>query len=68
MAENKLPFAEGALIKRPHVFNGVKYQFWKVRTKIFIESADREIWYAILNCPFVPITIVDGIVVGKTLG
>jgi len=27
MAENKLPFAEGASINRPPMFSGVNYQF-----------------------------------------
>jgi len=38
MAEEKLPFAEGASINRPPLFSGVNYPFWKIKMKIFIES------------------------------
>jgi len=66
MAENKLPFAEGASIHRPPMFSGVNYQFWKVRMKIFIESIDRSIWNAIVNGPYIPMSIVDGVSVIKS--
>jgi len=49
MAEGKLPFGEGASINTPPLFSGVNYQFWKIRTKIFIESLDRGIWDATIN-------------------
>jgi len=49
MVENKLPFAEGAFIHRAPMFNGINYQFWKIRMKIFIESIYQEIWDAIIN-------------------
>ena len=52
MAENKLPFGEGALIHRPPMFSGINYQFWKIRMKIFIESIDQGIWDAIINGPY----------------
>jgi len=44
MAENKLPFGEGASIHRPPMFSGIN---WKIRMKIFIESIDQRIWDAI---------------------
>jgi len=56
-----LPFAEGASINRQPMFSGVNYQFWKVRMKIFIESIDRGIWNAIVNGPFIPMHVVDGV-------
>jgi len=43
MAENKLPFGEGASIHRPPMFSGINYRFWKIRMKIFIESIDQGI-------------------------
>jgi len=67
MTERKLPLVEGALIKRPPMFSGVNYQLWKVRMKIFIKSINSWIWNAIMNGPFVPMTIVDGIVVENPL-
>jgi len=65
MAENKLPFAEGASINRPPMFSWVNYKFWKVRMKIFIESLDRGIWNAIINGPFIPMHVVDGVSTAK---
>jgi len=61
MAMNKLPFTEGASIYRPPIFSGVNYQFWKVRMKIFIESIDRGIWNAIVNGPYIPMTVLNGV-------
>ena len=58
--ENKLPFAEGASIHWPPMFSGVNYQFWKVRMNIFIEFIDRGIWNAIVNDPYIPVSIVNG--------
>jgi len=60
-----MPFVEGASINRPHLFNGVKYQFWKFWMKIFIDSFDRGIWDTIVNGPFVPKTIIDGVTTDK---
>ena len=65
MAENKLPFVEGASINRPPMCSGVNYQFWKVRIKIFIESIDCGIWNAIVNGPFIPMHVVDGVATAK---
>jgi len=65
MTENKLPFAEGACIHRPPMFSGVNYQFWKVRMTIFIESINRGIWNAIMNGPYIPVFVVNGISVAK---
>jgi len=65
MAENKLPFAEGASIHTPPMFSGVNYQFWKVRMNIFIESIDRGMWNAIMNGPYISVSIMNGISVAK---
>jgi len=66
MVENTLPFAEGASIYGPPMFFGINYQFWKVRMKIFVESIDRGIWNAIVNDPYVPMTVVNGMSVPKS--
>jgi len=66
MADNKLPYAEGASIHRPPMFSRVYYQFWKVRMKIFIESIDRGIWNAIVNRPNIPMTLLNGVLVEKS--
>jgi len=65
MAENKLPFAEGASIHRPPMFNDINYQFWKIGMKIFIESIDQGIWDAFINEPYTPKHIVANVQVDK---
>jgi len=65
MAENKLPFAEGTSIHRPPMFSGVNYQFWKVKMKIFIESIDHGIHNAIVNGPYIPMSVVNDVSVVK---
>jgi len=55
MVENKLPFAEGASRHRNPMFSGINYQFWKISTKIFIESIDQGIWNAIMNGPLIEV-------------
>jgi len=65
MAENKLPFAEGASIHIPPMFSGINYQFWNIRMKIFIESIDQGIWDAIINGPYTPTHIVANVQVDK---
>jgi len=59
-------FVEGASIHRPPMFSGVNYQFWKVRMKNFVESIDHGIWNAIVNCPYVLMTVVNGVHVEKS--
>jgi len=54
MAENKLPFAEGASIHRPPMFCCLNYPFWKIRMQIFTESIDKRILDAIVNRPYTP--------------
>jgi len=54
-------FVEGASIHRPPLFTGENYPFWKVRMQIFLESIDRGICDAILNCPFVPTITVNNL-------
>ena len=49
------------------MFSGVNYQFWKVRMKIFIEFIDRGIWKAIVNGPYIPVSVVNGISVAKPI-
>jgi len=65
MTKNKLAFAEGASINRPPMFYDLKYQFCKVRMRIFIESIDRGVWDVTVNRPFVPQAIVDNQYVDK---
>jgi len=61
----KLPFGEGSSINRPPLFCGLNFQFWKVRTKIFVESLDKGIWDAIENGPFISKLENDGVSIEK---
>jgi len=65
MVENKLPFPEGASIRRPPMSNGINYQFWKISMKIFIESIDQGIWDAIINGPYTLMHTVENVQVDK---
>nr|KYP73701.1 hypothetical protein KK1_006349 [Cajanus cajan] len=56
MANNNLPYGEGASIYRHPVFNGENYVYWKIRMRIFIEAIDITVWDAIENGPYIPMT------------
>ncbi|BAT90013.1 hypothetical protein VIGAN_06117300 [Vigna angularis var. angularis] len=47
-------FGEGASTSRPPLFVGENYPFWKIRTRIFLESVDKGIWDVVINGPFEP--------------
>jgi len=66
MVGNKLPFADGASIRKPPMFSRINYQFWKVGMKVFIESIDRGISNAIVNGPYIPMSVVNGVSVVKS--
>jgi len=43
------------------MFSGMNSPFWKGRMKIFIESIDSCIWNAIINGPYIPKHVMNGI-------
>jgi len=47
------------------MFSGISYQFCKIKMKIFIESIDQGIWYAIINGPYTPKHIVENVHIYK---
>lgn len=51
---------EDSSINRPSNFISECYYFWKIRTKIFIESNDVEIWNVVEEGPFIPSITIDG--------
>jgi len=65
MAENNLPFGEGASIDKSPMFYGLNYEFWKVRMRTFIESIDRGVWDSNVNRLYVPKLLVDNVYVDK---
>lgn len=48
------------------MFDGLNYQFWKVRMEIFIESIDHGIWDANVNGPYVSKHTINGESVEKS--
>lgn len=58
---NPTSHVEGLSISRPPFFNGSDYSYWKTRMNIFLQSIDYDLWYIVLEGPFVPTKIVDGI-------
>ncbi|WVZ15533.1 hypothetical protein V8G54_013099 [Vigna mungo] len=61
MASVSQTFGEGAYTNRPPLFAGENYSFWKIRIRIFLESVDKGVWDVVLNGPFEPTKVVDGI-------
>ena len=58
MAE-KFSFGEGACLKKPPLFCGMKYDLWCIRMKFFVESLDRKIWNVITKNSLMPISEND---------
>ncbi|KAG2727786.1 hypothetical protein I3760_01G174400 [Carya illinoinensis] len=65
MANISASFGEGQSSSRPPLFCGDNYSFWKVRMRIFIQAQGREIWKCIVNGPYIPTKVVDGVKVKK---
>nr|KYP34823.1 hypothetical protein KK1_044175 [Cajanus cajan] len=59
MANSNLPYGDGVSIHRPPIFNGENYVYWKIRMRIFIEAIDIDVWDAIENGPYIPMTKDD---------
>lgn len=49
---------EDSSINRPSDFTSECYDFWKIRTKIFIESNDVEIWNVVEEGPFIVLQLM----------
>ncbi|KAG6668099.1 hypothetical protein CIPAW_01G148100 [Carya illinoinensis] len=65
MANIAASFGEGQSSSRPPLFCGDNYSFWKVRMRIFLQTQGREIWKCIVNVPYIPTKVVDGVKVKK---
>ncbi|KAG2665985.1 hypothetical protein I3760_15G034000 [Carya illinoinensis] len=65
MANISALFGEGQSSSRPPLFCGDNYSFWKVRMRIFLHAQGREIWKCIVNGPYIPTKVVDGVKVKK---
>ena len=60
-ANNNSVFKDGGSRKKPPLFYGEYFDFWKIRMKAHLEAQGEEIWDAVQNGPFVPVTVVNGV-------
>lgn len=58
MVTNNALFLEGQSIVRPPMLNGVSFDSWRDRMKIFLQSRDIKFWYIVNEVPY-KATIVD---------
>ena len=58
-------FNSRAFLSTPHLFNGDRFELWKDKFKVFIQSFYIELWETIISCPFVPTQHVNDEVVDK---
>ena len=54
-------FRVGGNNNKPPLFCGEYFDFWKIRMKAHLESQGKDVLKAVLEGPFVPTTIVNGI-------
>lgn len=47
-------------LNTPSPFNGDRFELWKDKFKIFIQSFDLELWETIINGPFIPTHYTNG--------
>ena len=55
--ENSLD--KGQSTNRPPSFNGINYNYWKNRMRIYIQSVDYELWRIIVSGPKTPTTKIE---------
>ena len=53
-------FRDGGSNNKPPLFCCEYFDFWKIRMKAHLEAQGEEIWDAIENGPFIPITVING--------
>ena len=56
---------EGQSYKRPPLFNGQNYTYWKVCMRIFVEASVYDMWSIITSGSYCPIKTIDGISIPK---
>ena len=54
MATQNFHNMEGQSTHRPPLFNGVDYNYWKVRMRVYLQSIDYALWRIVEDGPFVP--------------
>ena len=54
-------FRDGGSNNKPPLFCGEYFDFWKIRMKAHLESQGKDVWKAVVEGPFVPTTVVNGV-------
>ena len=54
--QNDSIFKESQCTRRPPFFDRNDYSYWKIRMKIYLQTLNYEIWEAICDGPFMPMT------------
>ena len=58
-AKRNLVFKDGGSNNKPPLFCGEYFDFWKICMKAHLEAQGEEIWDALENVPFIPITMIN---------
>lgn len=54
-------FRDGGSNNKPLLFCEEYFYFWKIRMKAHLESQGKDVWKAVLEGPFIPTTVVNGV-------
>ena len=54
-------FKDDGSNNKPPLFCGEYFDFWKIRMKAHLEAQGEEVWDAVENGPFIPISVINGI-------
>ncbi|KAK2450000.1 hypothetical protein QL285_009141 [Trifolium repens] len=61
MASANPTFRDGGCSNKPSLFNGEYFDFWKIRMKAHLEAQGDGIWKAVVDGPFIPMSVVNGV-------
>jgi hypothetical protein len=61
MASANPTFRDGGSSNKPPLFNGEYFDFWKIRMKAHLEAQGDGIWKAVVDGPFIPMSVVNGV-------
>ncbi|CAJ2660665.1 unnamed protein product [Trifolium pratense] len=60
-ANSQPVFRDGGSSNKPPLFSGEYFDFWKIRMKAHLEAQGDGIWKAVVEGPFVPMSVVNGV-------
>ena len=64
-ANHQPVFRDGGSNNKPPLFCGEYFDFWKIRMKAHLEAQGEEVWDAVENGPFIPVTVINGVCSSK---